>query len=124
VRDELDISAMRDAARVFVGEHDFSAFGGRDVQPVRILHRVDIRRDGRTITIEVVGTAFLRGMVRRIVAALLRAGRGDATVEEVARALGSKEPAFSGEAAPAKGLTLWRVPMGRKETERQNEQQD
>ena len=31
----LDVERMREAAQVFVGEHDFSPFGGKDVQPVR-----------------------------------------------------------------------------------------
>lgn len=112
IRDPLDVAKMREAAKLFVGEHDFSGFGGRDVQPVRVLHRVDIRKDGRLITLEVAGTAFLRGMVRRIVAALLRVGRGEATVEDVRQALEQRRPAFSGQAAPALGLTLWRVPLG------------
>jgi tRNA pseudouridine38-40 synthase len=116
VREQLDVDAMREAAKAFVGEHDFSAFGGRDRQPVRRLHRVEVRRAGRQITIIVVGDAFLRGMVRRMVAALLRVGRGQASVDEIRVALGSNEPAFRGEAAPAHGLVLWRVPMGPERT--------
>jgi tRNA pseudouridine38-40 synthase len=112
VRERLDVDEMQRAAQVFVGEHDFSAFGGADRQPVRTLHRVDVRRQGRVITIEVVGTAFLRQMVRRMVAALLRVGRGDATIDQVGEALSGSRPAFDGEVAPARGLTLWRVPMG------------
>lgn len=116
VRDRLDLDAMREAAKVFVGEHDFSALAGRDVQPVRTLHSVEVRRDGRSITIVVVGNAFLRGMVRRIVAALLLVGTGKADREAVARALESSGPAFRGAAAPARGLTLWRVSMGPERT--------
>lgn len=108
----LDIEAMREAARLFVGEHDFSAFGGKDRQPRRTLYRVEVARRGRVITITVVGTAFLRGMVRRIVAALIRVGHGETSLEAIRGALGSTAPAFEGEAAPARGLTLWRVPMG------------
>lgn len=122
VRQPLDVAAMQAAASVFLGEHDFSAFGGRDRQPRRTLFRVDVNRDGQLITITVVGTAFLKGMVRRIVAALLRAGRGEVSVDEVRRALGSHEPAFKGEAAPARGLTLWRVPMGPERTRQGNDQ--
>lgn len=117
VREPLDVLAMARAGRVFVGRHDFSAFGGADRQPERTLHRVEIDqevgRDGRLITIRVVGDAFLRGMVRRIVAALLRVGQGSANVEDVHRQLAAKAPAWHGEAAPAKGLTLWKVPMTR-----------
>ncbi len=112
VRQPLDVAAMADAAQVLVGCHDFSAFGGRDSQPIRTLHRVRIRRKGPMITIEVVGDAFLRQMVRRIVAALVRVGQGLASTADVSRQLASKAPAFAGETAPAHGLVLWKVPMG------------
>ena len=115
VRDHLDVAAMAEAAEVFVGRHDFSAFGGKDRQPVRTLHRVQVRRQGKMVTIEVIGDAFLRQMVRRIVAALLRVGQGTATGAEVALALESKKPAFAGNTAPAHGLVLWRVPMNYEE---------
>ena len=111
VRERLDDAAMAAAASAFQGRRDFSSFGGKDRQPVRTLHRVEVRRQGSMITVTVVGDAFLRGMVRRIVAALIRVGRGAATVAEIAAAVESNRPAFAGEAAPAHGLVLWRVPM-------------
>lgn len=113
VRRTLDTAAMAAAAEAFVGRNDFSAFGGSDRQPIRTLHRVGVRRQGRTITIVVIGDAFLRQMVRRIVAALLRVGQGQATVEEVSTALRSSQPAFGGQTAPAHGLCLWDVRLGR-----------
>lgn len=128
VHDKLDVDRMREAARLFVGRHDFSPFGGKDRQPVRTLRRIEVRRQGQLITIVVVGDAFLRGMVRRIAAALIRVGKGKASVADVADALAAKSPAFNGEAAPARGLTLWDVPMGlerdRAQRTGQDEQQD
>ncbi len=112
VREPLDVQAMADAAEVFVGRHDFSAFGGWDRQPVRTLHRLRVTRRGDLITVAVEGDAFLRQMVRRIVAALVRVGRGAASRAQVAAALAGQEPAFGGETAPPHGLVLWRVPMG------------
>ena len=78
------------------------------------------------ITIEVVGDAFLRQMVRRIAAALMRVGRGAATNEEVVASLREVRPAFSGDTAPAHGLVLWRVPMNYESTTRtdENDEQD
>jgi len=114
VREQLDTAAMAAAAQVLVGRHDFSAFGGRDRQPVRTVERIEVRRTGALVTVVVVGDAFLRQMVRRIVAALLRVGTGQVTPAEVAAALARpSEPAFSGEAAAAKGLSLARVTLGR-----------
>ncbi len=111
VRDRLDAEAMSRAAQALVGRHDFSAFGGWHRQPIRTLHRVRVRRTGRTITIDVVGDAFLRQMVRSIVAALLRIGRGEATAEDMEAALreGAKGRAFDGSVAPPHGLVLRRV---------------
>jgi tRNA pseudouridine38-40 synthase len=126
VREPLDVAAMAAAAEVLTGRHDFSAFGGADRQSIRTLHRVGIRRRGRAITIEVVGDAFLRQMVRRLVAALIRVGRGQATAADVAAALRSRRPAFAGQAAPAHGLCLWRVTLGRqmKETDEKADDDD
>jgi len=113
VRVPLDTAAMARAGSVLVGRHDFSAFGAVDRQPVRTLHGVRVRREGRLVTIDVRGDAFLRHMVRRIVAALLLVGRGEVEVSSVAEALASRQPAFNGAVAPAKGLCLRRVVMGR-----------
>ena len=127
IREHLDTEAMAAAARVFEGRHDFSAFGGADKQPVRTLHRVRVVRTGRSVTIEVVGNAFLRQMVRRMVAALLRVGHGRATVTDVKAALADTgRPAFDGDTAPANGLVLWRVPMNYEQLrgQRDNDEQD
>ena len=114
VRDPLDVAAMARAASALVGRHDFRAFGAADGRdPIRTVHRIKVRRRGRSVTIDVVADAFLRGMVRGIVAALMRVGRGALAVEEVAAALGETRRAFHGEVAPARGLFLRRVVYGR-----------
>jgi len=51
-------------------------------------------------------------MVRRIVAVLLEVGHGKMNDEAVAEALTSRQPAFNGVTAPAKGLCLRRVVLG------------
>jgi tRNA pseudouridine38-40 synthase len=107
---------MQRASEAFVGRHDFSAFGGADRQPIRTLHGVRVRRTGRTVTIDVTGDAFLRQMVRSIVAALLRVGRGEATAEDLEAALRSPERAFAGAISPPHGLSLRRVTLGRTRT--------
>jgi len=110
----LDSDAMAEAATAFIGRHDFSAFGGADPQPVRTVHLVRVRRLGDLVTIDVRADAFLRGMVRRIVAALLEVGRGRIDRAALERALAGREPAFGGAAAPARGLSLRKVALGRR----------
>jgi tRNA pseudouridine38-40 synthase len=112
VRDPLDTAAMERAGSVLMGRHDFSAFGASHRQPVRTVHSVRVRRAGSLVTIDVAADAFLRQMVRRIVAALLEVGHGRTNEEAVAAALASKRPAFNGATAPAKGLCLRRVVLG------------
>lgn len=114
VRAPLDTAAMAQAGQVLVGRHDFSAFGAADRQPVRTIHWVRVRRTGLLVTIDVAADAFLRGMVRRIVAVLLEVGRGEMDDRAVASALGAARPALDGAMAPAKGLCLKRVVMGRR----------
>ena len=115
VRVPLDTAAMARAGSVFEGRHDFTAFGGADRNPVRTVHAVRIRRTGRLVTIDVRADAFLRGMVRRIVAALLEVGHGKMDEADVRAALAARTPALDGAAAPAKGLCLRRVVLGRRD---------
>ena len=105
---------MASAATAFEGRHDFSAFGGTDPQPVRTIHRITVRRQGPAVTIDVRADAFLRGMVRRIVAALLAVGKGKLEVSEVPGLLTAGKPALGGASAPARGLCLRRVVLGRR----------
>lgn len=114
VRTHLDENAMARAATAFEGRHDFTAFGGPDPQPVRNVHHVRVRREGHLITIDVRADAFLRGMVRRMVAALLAVGSGRMEETAVAAALAGAGPALGGAAAPARGLCLRRVVLGRR----------
>ena len=114
VRVPLDTAAMERAGSVLVGRHDFSAFGAADRQPVRTVHAVRVRRSGQLVTIDVRADAFLRGMVRRMVAILLEVGRGKLNETDVRAALAARRPALDGAAAPARGLCLRRVVLGRR----------
>jgi tRNA pseudouridine38-40 synthase len=115
VRLDLDVAAMARAATALEGRHDFSAFGAADPQPVRTVHRIRVRRSGRVVTIDVQADAFLRGMVRRIVAALLAVGTGRLEASAVSELLAARTPALAGAAAPARGLCLRRVVLGRRQ---------
>jgi len=115
IRAPLDIDAMARAGQAFIGPHDFAAFGavleGRS--PIRNVHSVRVGRKGQLVTIDVRANAFLRGMVRRMVAVLLEVGHGRMTETEVREAIASRTPARNGVSAPARGLCLRRVALGR-----------
>jgi tRNA pseudouridine38-40 synthase len=124
VRVPLDTAAMARAGSVLIGRHDFRAFGAEDRTTVRTVHAVRVRRTGSLVTIDVRADAFLRGMVRRIVAVLLEVGRGKMDEVAVAAALAADEPALGGAAAPAKGLCLRRVALGRSTGARDGEHEE
>lgn len=117
VRAPLDVAAMASAAPVLEGRHDFSAFGGVDRSPVRTVMMVRVRKEGRLVTIDVRADAFLRGQVRRMVAALLEVGAGKIDEAALRAALAGREPALNGAAAPPQGLCLRRVVFGRRVTD-------
>jgi tRNA pseudouridine38-40 synthase len=114
-RAPLDTTAMADAASVLVGRHDFTAFGAPiGPSPVRTVQSIRVVRRGSEVTIDVAAHAFLQGMVRRIAAVLIEVGRGNADKGSVAQALADRRPALDGATAPAKGLCLRRVVLGRR----------
>ena len=112
VYDTLDMHAMREAADVLVGEHDFRAFRSADCDrknTIRIIRRFDLRRDGAMVSMEVEGTAFLRNMVRILAGTLVAVGRGRMTAADVAAVMAAGDRTQAGMTAPAHGLSLVKV---------------
>jgi tRNA pseudouridine38-40 synthase len=110
ISDRLDVAAMRAAAAELVGARDFAALGSDERgRTVRHLQEVSVVRSGSSVEVRVTANAFLRRMVRSIVAILLEAGRGRLAPRSVAGLLDAGERALHGRAAPAHGLTLERV---------------
>ena len=109
----LDLPAMRRAAALFVGRHDFRAFtanpGYVRKSTVRSLSRCEIRKAGRLLTFIIEGDGFLYKMCRGIVGTLVQAGLGKFPAEEVGPMLEKKDRRVAGMTAPARGLVLWKV---------------
>jgi tRNA pseudouridine38-40 synthase len=109
VPDAPDLPSMRRAARVLLGEHDFSSFASAgsprksNVRTIRSCHFV-ARRDRFAIVLE--GDGFLYNMVRAIVGTLLDVGRGKMGEAEVRAILEARDRTLAGATAPAEGLYL------------------
>jgi tRNA pseudouridine38-40 synthase len=76
---ELDGGAMRAAARLLIGEHDFSSFRAAECQaasPVKRLHSIAISQRGACWRFDFDGVAFLHHMVRNIMGCLVAVGQG------------------------------------------------
>jgi tRNA pseudouridine38-40 synthase len=110
IDDRLDVAAMRRAAAALPGERDFAALGSdRHGRTIRRLIEVRIVQRGSLVEARVTANAFLRRMVRSIVALLIEAGRGRLDPSALEGMLEAGGRALSGRAAPARGLTLERV---------------
>ena len=110
IDDPLDVDAMKAAAARMVGERDFASLGSHvHGRTVRELAEVRITRRGDLVEVRVTANAFLRRMVRSMVALLLEVGRGRLAPERVDEILSGRARALHGRAAPARGLTLERV---------------
>lgn len=110
-RDALDLDAMRQAADILCGTHDFSAFcSNRHMKKstVRTVNRIDFEATPHGMRISFTGEGFLYHMVRIMVGTLLEVGRGDRTAQSVAKLFGGKRE-DAGYTAPACGLCLMEV---------------
>ncbi len=110
--DELDEQAMRRAAELLCGEHDFKAFTSArkgKKSTVRRIDRIVIERERDLLTFTFEGNGFLHHMVRILTGTLLEVGMGKKTAESITDILAGKNRQAAGYLVPAKGLTLMRV---------------
>jgi tRNA pseudouridine38-40 synthase len=104
----LEENRMMAMARVFEGEHDFTAFAASDERDaegktkVRTIFSSVLTREGSRLVYRVRGSGFLKHMVRNLVGTLIEAGRGNADPA-------AGVPARCGATVPPKGLFLVRV---------------
>jgi tRNA pseudouridine38-40 synthase len=112
VKDDLDVPAMRKAAGVFVGMHDFRSFTDADPEEGSTLVQlgaIELKEDGDLVLVRVTGSHFVWKMVRRVVGVLVEAGRGRLTIDEIEGFLEAPSPVPARLTAPASGLFLERV---------------
>jgi tRNA pseudouridine38-40 synthase len=116
VRQPLDLAAMRQAASLLEGTHDFAAFSANPHREiggtVRTLWRLSVRKQGSRVVLAAVGDGFLYKMVRSLAGHLLRVGLGKVPASETPVLLSSKLRTARVETAPAHGLCLWKIHYG------------
>lgn len=117
----LDLDAMRAAAASWLGTHDFRAFRAADddrENATRTMFAIELIErwagEPSLLAIEVTGSAFMKNMVRILVGTLVEVGRGKLGLPEAAAlvAPGARRE-DAGTTAPAHGLTLVQVRLGR-----------
>ena len=109
----LDLRAIRAAAPLLVGRHDFQSFaanpGYAKESTVRILSRLTVTRSGRLLTFVIEGDGFLYKMCRGLVGTLVQIGLGKFPPTGITAMLARKDRSVAGMSAPAHGLVLWKV---------------
>ena len=106
---KLDIDRMNAAAGYLIGEHDFKSFCSIHTQAettIRIIHSLNVTKEGDIIRIRVTGNGFLYNMVRIIVGTLVAIGRGQMDIACIAHVLETGNRELAGPTAPAQGLML------------------
>ena len=109
---ELDATAMRQAAQLLVGRHDFTTFRSAHCQsesPVKTLDRLDVTREGDRIFIRASARSFLHHQVRSMVGCLALVGQGKWSADELRAALEARDRAALGLNAPPDGLFFVRA---------------
>jgi tRNA pseudouridine38-40 synthase len=112
VKEALDVGAMREAARRFVGFNDFASFSDdapSEKSTTVLLETLDIHEDEDLVLFHVEGSHFLWKMVRRLVGVLVEVGRGGMSPDEAAGLLTVPSGLPARLTAPASGLFLERV---------------
>ncbi len=115
----LDEEKMSEAARRFVGAHDFAAFAAssgseeddRERTTEREIFSATIERSETRdeLVFSVQGRSFLRYMVRKMTGTLLDIGRGRLAVDDIDRLYELKDRSKSGPTVPPQGLVMVEV---------------
>jgi tRNA pseudouridine38-40 synthase len=112
VKDDCDAGRMREAARAFVGFHDFRAFSDDDPRAKSTtvaLESCDVHEDEDLLIVHVEASHFLWKMVRRLVGVLVAVGIGEMEAHAATKLLTEASELPARLTAPASGLFLERV---------------
>jgi tRNA pseudouridine38-40 synthase len=108
IKEPLDIAAMRQAVALLPGRHDFVLFRAADAarpdeSTIVEVESASLEENERRIEFRIEASHFLWRMVRRVMGAVVRVGRGDLSVEQFRRLI---------NAEPQAGVMLaaWTVP--------------
>jgi tRNA pseudouridine38-40 synthase len=103
----LDGEAMRDAAQVLIGTHDFTSFRAADCQsntPIKTLRQITIDKRGAYWRFDVNANAFLQHMVRNIMGCLVAVGSSRRPPGWLAEVLAARDRAVAAPTFPPDGL--------------------
>lgn len=108
----IDVGAMREGARYFVGQQDFASVRSQGTpvsSTVRTVYHCEVTQDEGLICIRVCGDGFLYNMVRAIAGTLVYVGSGKLAPDDVKTVLLAQDRELAGPTLPACGLFMNRL---------------
>ena len=114
----INIMAMKQAGKLFIGEHDFYGFAARGANTGSTVRTVfDCQIVGAEFPgfsngiycLQIQGDGFLKQMVRYIAGALFEVGRGTLDIEEIREALATRQEHKLSPKAKSHGLHLMEI---------------
>ncbi|CCV64890.1 tRNA pseudouridine synthase A [Alteracholeplasma palmae J233] len=107
----LDYELMKQASNLFIGTHDFTAFGTEimDKTVTKTMYQVELKETRNAYIFIVHGNHFLKYMVRSMVGTLIDIGRHKKTMDIITKMFETKDRKLAGKTADAKGLCLKRI---------------
>lgn len=108
----LDVEAMREAAALLTGTHDFKSFCGNKKMKkstVRTIENIEFKQQGSHLHIYFTGNGFLQQMVRILTGTLIEVGLGKCEPGKMTDILNAQDRQAAGPTAPAQGLFLVNV---------------
>jgi len=113
----LSLKRMQQAAKYFVGEHDFDSYRTVKCQaksPVKTVYFLNVSQRGEYFYIDIEANSFLHHMVRNIAGVLMSIGRSEQAPEWALEVLEARDRTKGGVTAPSGGLYLTNVTYDKK----------
>lgn len=109
LRIPLDVLAMQEAAKIFIGEKDFAAFTQaiyfkQKEKTIRRIDEIAIEKKENLLSFYFLGSGFLHNMIRIIIGTLIEVGKHKLTAKDVENILLSRDRTLAGKTLPPHAL--------------------
>lgn len=112
IEEKLNIEKMKEASKLFLGEHDFTAFSknnSKKKSTIKSIDNIEFRVEGNSLEIYFEAKSFLYNMVRMIAGTLIGVGLGEIDLEHVEKLFKENTRENHRFTAPPQGLFLCKV---------------
>lgn len=109
---QINLEKLKTLSKVLIGEHDFTSFCKANTETenkICNIFEIGWKYNGGLLVFKIEANRFLHGMVRTIVGTLLSSAVKNVDPKHIQEILESENRNSAGEAAPAKGLFLYKV---------------